>query len=62
MFTARTLIAVAAVSFALSGCATGSSPAEPHQHMRDAKQGTTLPSAATGATAPKLLHDHREMK
>jgi hypothetical protein len=30
--------------------------------MRDAKQGTTYPSAAAGETARKPLHDHREMK
>jgi hypothetical protein len=62
MFAANTMIALTALSVALSGCATGSSPAEPHQHMRDAKQGSTLPTAAASTPAPTLLHDHREMK
>lgn len=62
MFPAKTLVAAAATAFALSGCATGTAPAEAHQHMRDAKQGSTYPSAAAGATAPKPLHDHREFK
>ena len=62
MFNAKTALAAAAAALALNGCATGTAPTEPHQHMRDAKQGTTLPSPAAGATAPKPLHDHREMK
>lgn len=62
MLTLKTLVAAAAAAVALNGCATGAAPAEPHQHLRDAKQGVTLPSPAAGATAPKLLHDHREMK
>ena len=62
MFTLKTFVATAATALALNGCAAGTAPSEPHQHMRDAKQGTTLPSPAAGASAPKLLHDHREMK
>jgi hypothetical protein len=45
----------------LSGCAS-TGTAERHQHMRDAKQGSTLPDAAAGQTVRKPLHDHREMK
>ena len=57
LYTA-TAIAIAA----LTGCATTTTPVDRHQHQRDAKQGATMPEAAAGATAPKLLHDHREWK
>jgi hypothetical protein len=48
----------------LGGCATPSSsdPAERHQHMRDAKQGATMPYQVPSETPRKPLHDHREMK
>jgi hypothetical protein len=45
----------------LSGCASTGTP-ERHQHLRDAKQGNTLPEPAAGLTVRKPLHDHREMK
>jgi hypothetical protein len=66
----KTIIAIVGlVGFAaLGGCAStdggaaaGSSIAERHQHMRDAKQGA--PASTAPIVAPKkLLHDHREMK
>ena len=57
------ILAAASVLVAtLTGCATYGSPAEPHQHMRDAKQGSTYPAPAPGETPRKPLHDHREMK
>ena len=62
MATTKVLFIAAAAALALNGCATGTTPSEPHQHMRDAKQGATYPSAAAGATAPKPLHNHREFK
>jgi hypothetical protein len=56
------LVAVAAIG-ALSACAApGGISAEPHQHLRDAKQGPALSYAPTPAAAPVLFHDHREMK
>lgn len=56
------LIATAiALTTVLSGCAT-SGPAERHQHMRDAKQGSTMPEPAADQPVRKPLHDHREMK
>ncbi len=56
------LTAIAAIAVVtLGGCATGT-PAEPHQHMRDAKQGTTLPAPAADQPVAKPLHNHREMK
>ena len=64
----RTIIAILLAFAGLSGCAStdsgaaaGSSIAERHQHMRDAKQGA--PASTAPIVAPKkLLHDHREMK
>lgn len=60
----RKLLAVAAAvaSAALTGCATTASVAQPHQHMRDAKQGFTYPAPAEGQVVRKPLHEHREMK
>jgi hypothetical protein len=56
------LVAAAAIG-ALSACASPGGPsAEPHQHLRDAKQGPALSYAPTQAAAPVLFHDHREMK
>jgi hypothetical protein len=56
------LVAIAAIG-ALSACAApGGISAEPHQHLRDAKQGPALSYAPTPAAAPVLFHDHREMK
>lgn len=50
----------------LAGCAsTGEAPslAARHQHLRDAKQGPAASAlASSDQPAPKLLHDHREMK
>lgn len=63
MLTNRLLTGATVVLFAgLTGCATPSSAAEPHQHMRDAKPGSTYPAPAAGQTVRKPLHDHREMK
>ena len=69
MSMTKLLAAAAAVLMigGLSGCAaTGYEAggiAARHQHLRDNKQG---PAASTMAVsdqaAPKLLHDHREMK
>jgi hypothetical protein len=67
MGTTKLLVAAAAILMigGLSGCASTeqSGIAARHQHLRDAKQG---PAASTLAraeeAAPKLLHDHREMK
>ena len=61
MFNTRLTAAAIAVATILSGCAT-SGPAERHQHMRDAKQGSTLPEPAADQPVRKPLHDHREMK
>jgi hypothetical protein len=70
MLKTKTIVAALAIvgSVGLSGCAStdsaaaaGSSIAERHQHMRDAKQGA--PASTAPIVAPKkLLHDHREMK
>ena len=64
MLTTRLLILAAAgvLAAGLAGCASFGSPAAPHQHMRDAKQGFAYPAPAADATPRKLLHDHREMK
>ena len=63
MLTTKLLAAATAVLLVgLTGCATPASVAEPHQHMRDAKQGSTYPAPAADQTVRKPLHDHREMK
>jgi hypothetical protein len=56
--------AVAVVALgAVGACASPSDPyANRHQHLRDAKQGPAMASIQTAVPAPKLLHDHREMK
>jgi len=56
--------AILMLATTLSGCATPSSndPAQRHQHMRDAKQGPTMPYSPPGEEVRKPLHDHREMK
>ena len=56
------LLAVAVAFAALTGCTTTGPVAEPHQHMRDAKQGFMYPAPVEGQAARKPLHDHREMK
>jgi hypothetical protein len=61
MFIVKTFSASAAAALALSGCA-GWTTAEPHQHLRDAKQGPTLPAPTAYAATPKPLHDHRDFK
>lgn len=60
---------ILAGALALGGCATavGGDQTGPyagrHDHMRDAKQGPALsPVQPAAAPAPKVLHDHREMK
>lgn len=56
------LILAAAAATLLTACAaTGPGVVEKHNHMADNKQGVAYP-AATGASAPKPLHDHREWK
>lgn len=66
MFASKWFLRIAAVAAvgALSACAAPSDPsADRHQHLRDAKQGPALTYASAGErAAPKLLHDHREMK
>lgn len=62
MSTFKWLAALSAGALlALSGCAS-TGTAERHQHLRDAKQGSTLPDPVPGQPARKPLHDHREMK
>ena len=61
MLNTKLLAAAIALTTIVTGCATAG-PAEPHQHMRDAKQGSTLPQPAADQPARKPLHDHREMK
>ena len=65
MSTSKWLYRAAAVAAigVLGACALPGAPsAERHQHLRDAKQGPVLSYAPVQATAPALLHDHREMK
>lgn len=62
MLTNKLLAAAAVAILALTGCTTTGQVAEPHQHMRDAKQGSTYPAPVEGQAARKPLHDHREMK
>jgi hypothetical protein len=67
MGTTKLLAAAAAALMigGLSGCATPGDQAgvaARHQHLRDAKQGPAASTIATAEQAPKLLHDHREMK
>jgi hypothetical protein len=67
MVKTKILAAAAAVLVigALGGCASTGEPAGiagRHQHLRDAKQGPAASALATAEQAPKLLHDHREMK
>jgi len=66
MLASKWLLRIAAVAAvaALGACAstTGDVSADRHQHLRDAKQGPALAAAPAAATAPTLLHDHREMK
>lgn len=58
----KSLLVAAALLTGLTGCATSGTQAVPHQHMRDAKQGTTYPAPIEGEVVRKPLHDHREMK
>ena len=66
MLSRRALIPAVMIVFTslLSACATSPStdPADRHQHMRDAKQGATMPYQAPAEDVRKPLHDHREMK
>lgn len=61
------LVAAALIIGGLTGCASTGEPASVaarHQHLRDAKQGPAASAtvASSDQPAPKLLHDHREMK
>ena len=61
--TATMFLAAAALS--LSACATTGSSSlatKPHYHPFDAKQGAPASTTVASSPAPKLLHDHREMK
>lgn len=64
MPTEKVLVVAAAIALVagFTGCANWGSQAEPHQHMRDAKQGTTYPAPESTEAPRKPLHDHREMK
>lgn len=51
MLNTRLIAAAIGLATVFSGCAT-SGPAERHQHMRDAKQGSILPEPAADQPVP----------
>lgn len=70
MSNARLVATAAAIVLtgALGACATPGAYNQPgpyagkYNHQRDAKQGYASSAVPSQAPAPRLLHDHREMK